>query len=61
MPGGFGLFFGPNAANDADCIESLVRTMSRGYVTVTEVMPAHPPHMSLRSGVRSAPGEGSAN
>ena len=51
----------PKAANEADCIDSRVLTMSRGYVKVTEVMPAQPPHNSLRSGDRSAPGDGSAN
>ena len=51
----------PNAAKPADCIDNRVRTMSSGYVVVTEVIPAKPPHRSLRRGERSAPGDGSAN
>ena len=55
MPGSsFG--FDPSSANDADWIESRVRTMSRGYVNVTEVMPAIPPQVKRMRGVRSAPG-----
>lgn len=48
-------------AKEADCIDRRVRTMSNGYVNVTEVMPAAPPQMSRLIGERSAPGEGSAN
>lgn len=51
----------PSEANEADCIDRRVLTMSKGYVKVTEVMPAHPPHTNLRSGDKSAPGVGSAN
>ena len=51
----------PKAAKEADCIDRRVLTMSKGYVKVTEVMPAQPPHTSLLRGDRSAPGEGSAN
>jgi hypothetical protein len=51
----------PSEANEADCIDRRVLTMSKGYVKVTEVMPAQPPHTNLRNGDRSAPGEGSAN
>ena len=61
MPGNFFLATPPNAAKEADCMESRVRTISRGYVSVTEVMPAAPPHRSLRKGVKSAPGDGSTN
>lgn len=48
-------------ANDADCIESLVRTMSSGYVKNTEVIPADPPQTRRLTEVRSAPGVGSKN
>lgn len=34
-------------------MESRVRTMSRGYVNVTEVIPAHPPHMRRGIGLRT--------
>jgi hypothetical protein len=51
----------PSAAKPADCIDNRVRTMSSGYVNVTEVMPAKPPQSNLRTGERSAPGVGSAN
>ncbi len=40
-------------------MESRVRTISRGYVTVTEVMPARAPQHSRRPGERGAPGVGS--
>ena len=33
-----------NPANEADWMESRVRTISRGYVNVTEVIPAMAPH-----------------
>jgi hypothetical protein len=51
----------PSEAKDADCIDNLVLTISKGYVKVTEVMPAQPPHTNLRRGDKSAPGDGSAN
>jgi hypothetical protein len=38
-----------------------VRTMSRGYVQKTEVMPAAPPHTKRLTELRSAPGDGSKN
>ena len=60
IPGNFPSRF-PNAAKPADCIDNRVRTMSSGYVNVTDVIPAKPPHSSLRTGGRSAPGDGSAN
>ena len=44
IPGSFSLLE-PNSLKEADWIESLVRTMSRGYVNVTDVMPAKPPHI----------------
>lgn len=43
--------------NDAVWIDRRVRTMSSGYVTVTDVMPASAPQHSLSMGVRGAPGE----
>ena len=49
------------AANDADWMESLVLTMSRGYVKTTDVIPAAPPHINLRRELMSAPGAGSKN
>src|SRR5271154_2964787 len=60
IPGNFPSCF-PNAAKPADCIDNRVRTMSSGYVNVTEVIPAKPPHSNLRTGERSAPGDVSAN
>lgn len=51
----------PRPAKPADWIDNRVRTMSSGYVNVTEVMPAKPPQSNLRTGERSAPGVGSAN
>ena len=53
MPGSFFRDASPSAANDADCIESRVLTMSNGYVQVTEVMPAAPPQTSRLRGVSS--------
>lgn len=61
IPGNFLLDASPRAAKETDCIDSRVRTISRGYVNVTEVMPAAPPQTSRRMGERSAPGEDSAN
>lgn len=61
MPGSCFRDASPREANEADWMESLVRTMSNGYVNVTEVIPAAPPHRSRLKGERSAPGEGSAN
>src|SRR5271170_6855756 len=55
MPGSFPSAFS-RVANEADWIDSLVRMMSRGYVNVTEVIPAQPPHIKRLIGVRSAPG-----
>jgi hypothetical protein len=60
IPGNFPSRF-PSAAKPADCIDNRVRTMSKGYVNVTDVIPAKPPHINLRKGGRSAPGDGSAN
>lgn len=57
MPGNSPLGLLPRAANDADWIESRVRTMSSGYVKKTEVMPAMPPHSSLSTGWSGDPGE----
>ena len=61
IPGSFLLVSSDIVANEADCIDKRVRTMSKGYVKVTEVMPAAPPHTSRLNGDRSAPGVGSAN
>ena len=61
IPGSFSLDASLREEKEADCIDSRVRTMSRGYVKVTEVIPAAPPHMSRLKGERSAPGEGSTN
>jgi hypothetical protein len=61
MPGNFVLGVPPRAANEADWIERRVRTISRGYVKNTEVIPARPPHTSRLAELRSAPGEGSKN
>lgn len=43
-------------AKDADWIERRVRTMSSGYVTVTEVIPARAPQQRRESAERFAPG-----
>lgn len=61
MPGSFFPVGCLSVTNDADWIESLVRTMSRGYVKITEVIPAVPPQTSRLKEVSSAPGEGSNN
>ena len=61
IPGSCFLDASPSEAKEADWIESLVRTMSKGYVNVTDVMPAAPPHTSLFNGERSAPGVDSTN
>jgi hypothetical protein len=55
IPGSFvfGAFL--RAANDADWMESRVRTMSRGYVKNTEVMPAAPPQIKRRTELISPP------
>ena len=45
----------PRSAKDAVWMESLVRTMSSGYVNVTEVMPAKPPHNRRVKGVKESP------
>jgi hypothetical protein len=60
MPGSF-LGLAPSSANDADWIERRVRTMSSGYVKVTDVIPAMPPHVRRASGVRLSPGCRSKN
>lgn len=48
MPGSFlPVTFDPfNPSNEADCMDRRVRTMSRGYVKVTDVIPAQPPQIS---------------
>lgn len=55
MPGSF-LGLAPSSAKDADWMESRVRTISRGYVKVTEVMPAMPPQTRRVTDDMSAPG-----
>lgn len=56
MPGSFLPALFPNSLKDADCIESLVRTISSGYVNVTEVIPARPPHNSRCTEFNFSPG-----
>jgi hypothetical protein len=60
MPGSL-VGFAPSSANDADWIERRVRTMSSGYVKVTDVMPAIPPQNRRATGVRLSPGWRSKN
>lgn len=60
IPGSLKFGLAPSSEKEADWIESRVRTISKGYVTVTEVMPASPPQINRRSGVSSTFGEGSA-
>ena len=61
IPGNFFCDASLSAAKDADCMDNRVRTISNGYVKVTDVIPAAPPHTSRLNGDRSAPGEGSTN
>jgi hypothetical protein len=61
IPGSLSLDAWLRAANEADWMERRVRTMSRGYVQKTEVMPAAPPHTKRLTELRSAPGDGSKN
>jgi hypothetical protein len=61
IPGSFFLGAPLSAANEADWIESRVRTMSRGYVKKTDVIPASPPHTRRLAEVKSAPGVASKN
>lgn len=61
IPGSLFLETSPRLAKEADCMDRRVRTMSSGYVNVTEVMPAAPPQISRLIGESSAPGEGSTN
>jgi hypothetical protein len=57
MPGNFWCAsLDPNSLKDADCIDNRVRTISRGYVNVTEVMPAAAPQNSRFSALRGFPG-----
>lgn len=46
MPGSFSPAFLLIPENEALCIDNRVLTISRGYVHVTEVMPAQPPQNS---------------
>lgn len=56
IPGSsFGLF--PSSVNEADWMESLVLTISSGYVKKTDVMPARPPQTRRVKEDRSAPGD----
>ena len=61
MPGSFcpASFF--KLSNDADWIDNRVRTMSKGYVVETEVIPARPPQNNRWYGPRGAPGVSSKN
>jgi len=61
IPGSFTPFARCSSEKEADCIDSRVRTMSSGYVNVTDVIPATPPQQSLRNGPKSAPGVSSKN
>jgi hypothetical protein len=61
IPGSLLCEASPSAAKDADWIDKRVRTMSSGYVKVTDVIPAAPPQISLCRGSRSAPGETSTS
>lgn len=61
IPGNFSPFALCSSENDADWIDSRVRTMSRGYVNVTDVIPAMPPQASRCIGLRLAPGVLSKN
>jgi len=49
-----------NDAKEAVCMDNLVLTMSSGYVNVTEVIPATPPHNNLSKEVRLCPVQFSA-
>lgn len=46
----------PSSAKLADWMDSRVRTISRGYVRNTDVMPAIPPQIRRVKGDKSAPG-----
>jgi hypothetical protein len=61
IPGSLALGIPPKAANDADCMERRVRTISRGYVKKTDVIPATPPQISRLKLDRSSPGVVSKN
>jgi hypothetical protein len=61
MPGSFFLGVPASCTNEADCTDSRVRTMSRGYVKNTDVIPASPPHTRRLAEVSSPPGDGSKN
>jgi len=57
IPGNFSP--GPECSsplNEADWIDRRVRTMSSGYVSETEVMPAVAPQKSLCTGLSAWPG-----
>jgi len=54
MPGSLVGF--ARAAKEADWMDRRVRTISSGYVNVTDVMPAMPPQVKRARGDRSAPG-----
>jgi hypothetical protein len=60
MPGSLAPCF-PRAANEADWMDNRVRTISRGYVKNTEVMPAAPPQTRRLKELISPPGEDSKN
>jgi hypothetical protein len=61
MPGSFSPASLFKLEKDADWIDSLVRTMSSGYVHVTEVMPARPPQSNRWYASSGAPGSFSKN
>lgn len=61
MPGSLSLCTCVRAAKEADWMDNRVRTISKGYVQTTDVIPANPPHISRRKELRSWPGEASKN
>ena len=61
MPGSFSPSARLRLEKEADWMERRVRTMSSGYVHVTEVMPARPPQSSRWYASSGAPGSFSKN
>jgi hypothetical protein len=61
IPGSFVRGKLPSAANEADWIERRVRTISRGYVKNTDVIPAAPPQTRRLTELMSPPGVLSKN
>jgi hypothetical protein len=61
MPGNFSPASRFRLENDADWMDKRVRTMSSGYVHVTEVIPARPPQSSRWYASSGPPGSFSKN